>query len=121
MSQLEGLMKMLKNQQTTSPRSTPNSSPRSGKSPPLPSESATNYNANARSPIASVQNQLVNNLGSNQITELLITDSKSSISGPINGNALNNRIRNDLHYAADTVTCAMTTLVRELNTGNILF
>lgn len=36
MDQLEGLMRMLKNQQTSSPRSTPNSSPRSGKSPPMP-------------------------------------------------------------------------------------
>lgn len=37
MAQLESLMKMLKNQQTSSsPRSTPNSSPRSGKSPPIP-------------------------------------------------------------------------------------
>lgn len=35
MIQLEGLMKMLKNHQS-SPRSTPNSSPRSTKSPPLP-------------------------------------------------------------------------------------
>ncbi|XP_070851228.1 dystrobrevin beta isoform X3 [Drosophila suzukii] len=38
MEQLEGLMRMLKNQQTASPRSTPNSSPRSGKSPPMPGE-----------------------------------------------------------------------------------
>lgn len=36
MEQLEGLMRMLKNQQSSSPRSTPNSSPRSGKSPPMP-------------------------------------------------------------------------------------
>lgn len=36
MAQLEGLMRMLKSHQTQSPRSTPNSSPRSGKSPPLP-------------------------------------------------------------------------------------
>jgi uncharacterized coiled-coil DUF342 family protein len=36
MHQLEGLMKLLKNHQTQSPRSTPNSSPRSGKSPPIP-------------------------------------------------------------------------------------
>lgn len=36
MGQLEGLMRMLKSHQTSSPRSTPNSSPRSGKSPPLP-------------------------------------------------------------------------------------
>lgn len=39
MAQLESLMKMLKNQQTSSsPRSTPNSSPRSGKSPPIPTQ-----------------------------------------------------------------------------------
>lgn len=36
MAQLEGLMRLLKSHQTSSPRSTPNSSPRSGKSPPLP-------------------------------------------------------------------------------------
>lgn len=36
MVQLEGLMRMLKNQQSSSPRSTPNSSPKSGKSPPIP-------------------------------------------------------------------------------------
>lgn len=36
MQQLEGLMKLLKNHQTQSPRSTPNSSPRSAKSPPIP-------------------------------------------------------------------------------------
>ncbi|XP_032291883.1 dystrobrevin beta isoform X2 [Drosophila virilis] len=41
MEQLEGLMRMLKNQQTASPRSTPNSSPRSGKSPPMPGGTAT--------------------------------------------------------------------------------
>lgn len=35
MSQLEGLMKMLKNNQIASPRSSPNSSPRSAKSPPI--------------------------------------------------------------------------------------
>lgn len=36
MQQLEGLMKLLKNHQTQSPRSTPNSSPRSAKSPTIP-------------------------------------------------------------------------------------
>lgn len=36
MGQLEGLMRLLKSHQTTTPRSTPNSSPRSGKSPPIP-------------------------------------------------------------------------------------
>lgn len=45
MTQLESLMKMLKNQQTSSsPRSTPNSSPRSGKSPPIPPQPQTNSN-----------------------------------------------------------------------------
>lgn len=42
MVQLEGLMRMLKNQQTSSPRSTPNSSPRSGKSPPIPQTGNSN-------------------------------------------------------------------------------
>lgn len=41
MQQLEGLMKLLKNHQTQSPRSTPNSSPRSAKSPPIPQGDAT--------------------------------------------------------------------------------
>jgi hypothetical protein len=44
MGQLEGLMKMLKNHQTSSPRSTPNSSPRSGKSPPIPQGPGSNAN-----------------------------------------------------------------------------
>lgn len=117
MTQLEGLMKMLKNQQTTSPRSTPNSSPRSGKSPPLPTGSFANSNVNVRNPLPlSLQNQCVNN----QMGEQFINDGKSSFPGPNNGNSLGNRIRHDLHYAADTVTSAMTTLVRELNTGKLL-
>ncbi|XP_076267716.1 dystrobrevin isoform X2 [Rhynchophorus ferrugineus] len=48
MIQLEGLMKMLKNHQS-SPRSTPNSSPRSTKSPPLPPGAAPTTQANPRS------------------------------------------------------------------------
>lgn len=43
MVQLEGLMRMLKSQQTSSPRSTPNSSPRSGKSPPIPQGQGNNF------------------------------------------------------------------------------
>lgn len=39
MQQLEGLMKLLKSHQAQSPRSTPNSSPRSAKSPPIPPQS----------------------------------------------------------------------------------
>lgn len=43
MGQLESLMKMLKNQQTSSSaKSTPNSSPRSGKSPPIPPQQQPN-------------------------------------------------------------------------------
>ncbi|XP_072391820.1 dystrobrevin beta isoform X1 [Diabrotica undecimpunctata] len=48
MMQLEGLMKMLKNHQS-SPRSTPNSSPRSTKSPPLPPGVQPSTQANPRS------------------------------------------------------------------------
>nr|XP_023015534.1 dystrobrevin beta-like [Leptinotarsa decemlineata]XP_023015535.1 dystrobrevin beta-like [Leptinotarsa decemlineata] len=48
MMQLEGLMKMLKNHQS-SPRSTPNSSPRSTKSPPLPPGATPTSQANPRS------------------------------------------------------------------------
>ncbi|XP_060536455.1 dystrobrevin beta isoform X2 [Cylas formicarius] len=48
MIQLEGLMKMLKNHQS-SPRSTPNSSPRSTKSPPLPPGVAPTTQTNPRS------------------------------------------------------------------------
>lgn len=48
MVQLEGLMRMLKSQQQQtsvgSPRSTPNSSPRSGKSPPMPALSQCKSN-----------------------------------------------------------------------------
>lgn len=117
MGQLEGLMRMLKNQQTTSPRSTPNSSPRSGKSPPLPSGSSGNSNARNSLP-STLHNQFVNILGTHQSSEQLLNDVRTSFGGPNNGNIQNNRMRNDLHYAADTVTSAMSTLVRGLNTGN---
>ncbi|XP_013097993.2 dystrobrevin beta isoform X4 [Stomoxys calcitrans] len=62
MEQLEGLMRMLKNQQTSSPRSTPNSSPRSGKSPPMPIAGAPvgsgGLNALGTSPMGSLLNQV---------------------------------------------------------------
>ncbi|XP_073844772.1 dystrobrevin isoform X3 [Musca autumnalis] len=65
MEQLEGLMRMLKNQQTSSPRSTPNSSPRSGKSPPMPmagggsiSGGSGGLNTLGTSPMGSLLNQL---------------------------------------------------------------
>jgi hypothetical protein len=47
MQQLEGLMKLLKNHQTQSPRSTPNSSPRSAKSPPIPQGKLSRSSRNA--------------------------------------------------------------------------
>ncbi|XP_075164852.1 dystrobrevin isoform X2 [Haematobia irritans] len=62
MEQLEGLMRMLKNQQTSSPRSTPNSSPRSGKSPPMPiaggAAGSGGLNALGTSPMGSLLNQM---------------------------------------------------------------
>ncbi|XP_037945383.1 dystrobrevin beta isoform X3 [Teleopsis dalmanni] len=58
MEQLEGLMRMLKNQQTASPRSTPNSSPRSGKSPPMPCGGAGGgLNTHGTSPMNSLHQQ----------------------------------------------------------------
>lgn len=132
MTQLEGLMRMLKNQQTSSPRSTPNSSPRSGKSPPLPQGPSTNSSSSRSAPPTPMQGQQVINIntsGSNQTTEQLVNDVRSSFSGGngANGNVVSGggvggqRIRNDLHYAADSVTSAMSSLVRELNTGKFFF
>ncbi|XP_044738342.1 dystrobrevin beta-like isoform X3 [Chrysoperla carnea] len=86
MVQLEGLMKMLKNHQS-SPRSTPNSSPRSTKSPPL------------LPGVSSNQNMMSNQQGG--LNNLTGSGGRS--------------LRNDLLVAADSVTNAMSTLVRELN------
>ena len=57
MEQLEGLMRMLKNQQTASPRSTPNSSPRSGKSPPMPGGGSMQGGASPMNPLHLQQQQ----------------------------------------------------------------
>ncbi|XKL60356.1 hypothetical protein PGB90_001372 [Kerria lacca] len=110
MVQLEGLMKLLKNHQP-SPRSTPNSSPRSAKSPP-PSRSAP------PTPGGSV----IHNLSS---ADALTGDVRSAFTGTSNvgqsvfssNNSIsgNRSFRNDLLVAADSVTSAMSTLVRELN------
>ncbi|KAG8196670.1 hypothetical protein JTE90_006579 [Oedothorax gibbosus] len=105
MVQLEALMKMLKNHQT-SPRSTPNSSPLStSKSPPL----STPYPASSRSAPTTP--------GTNPPT------SESSASAPRNNpatvNAYETRsLRNDLLVAAESVNNAMSSLVRELNSGS---
>lgn len=61
MVQLEGLMRMLKNQQTSSPRSTPNSSPRSGKSPPIPSNQIQQIGGNGLRAMQQHQQQQLNN------------------------------------------------------------
>ncbi|KAL3285963.1 hypothetical protein HHI36_000477 [Cryptolaemus montrouzieri] len=180
MIQLEGLMKMLKNHQA-SPRSTPNSSPRSTKSPPLPS-ATTPGQANPRSapqtpsgmPSSSVamtnstqsvmgKSDGLSNMGHqmveyghgqsmNQSKEVMsnlqqervergmhnlnsesligvggdVRDVRNAFGGNVNmvvtnGNGnrdpMGRSLRNDLLVAADSVTNAMSTLVRELNSG----
>lgn len=140
MGQLEGLMKMLKNQQTSSPRSTPNSSPRSGKSPPLPQGPQQSMSSRGNVP-PSMQNHHMNNSGNSHTAEQLANEVRSSFGGGgggggdrghdrghdrnmdrggmnnANGNLIGGqRIRTDLHYAADSVTSAMSSLVKELNT-----
>ncbi|XP_017838932.1 dystrobrevin beta isoform X2 [Drosophila busckii] len=67
MEQLEGLMRMLKNQQTSSPRSTPNSSPRSGKSPPMP---GGNQAANAAAAAAAAAGVPMSALHAQQLQQL---------------------------------------------------
>ncbi|XP_045461197.1 dystrobrevin beta isoform X4 [Harmonia axyridis] len=175
MIQLEGLMKMLKNHQA-SPRSTPNSSPRSTKSPPLPSAttpgqanprsapqtpsgipSSSTSMPNSTTPLADSLSNMSHSLvefGHNQVhvqskdvmsniqqeraergmhnlnSESLIgvggdvRDVRNAFGGNINmavSNGNGNRdpmgrsLRNDLLVAADSVTNAMSTLVRELN------
>ncbi|XP_018342197.1 PREDICTED: dystrobrevin beta-like isoform X5 [Trachymyrmex septentrionalis] len=167
MVQLEGLMKMLKNHQA-SPRSTPNSSPRSTKSPPLPpgaipsSRSAPPTPGGALSTpqqqqqqqqqqqhqqiqqqqmsqqmSQSYQNPIPTTVANVQGNAMLgtiqnpIPDSLSCVGGDVRSafrtnslpgsgsssanNSLGRSLRNDLLVAADSVTNAMSTLVRELN------
>uniref|UniRef100_A0A1B0G459 ZZ-type domain-containing protein n=1 Tax=Glossina morsitans morsitans TaxID=37546 RepID=A0A1B0G459_GLOMM len=78
MEQLEGLMRMLKNQQTASPRSTPNSSPRSGKSPPMPGGTAAATSCGAGGGI--------NTLGTSPMSSLHVQQPGLNVIGP--GNAL---------------------------------
>ncbi|KRT84175.1 hypothetical protein AMK59_2086, partial [Oryctes borbonicus] len=173
MIQLEGLMKMLKNHQA-SPRSTPNSSPRSTKSPPIPPSPIPPSNQGCPrsapqtplgmpsttpqqicAPLPVNQNernchiqlnppvtQNVINTGGNPQPErndrtahstdptisaggdrnaLGSSSSVNVVSGGSNGNStpgsVGRSLRNDLLVAADSVTNAMSTLVRELNSG----
>ncbi|KZC05379.1 Dystrobrevin beta [Dufourea novaeangliae] len=158
MVQLEGLMKMLKNHQA-SPRSTPNSSPRSTKSPPLPPGAVSSSRSapptpggplsttpqqqqqqsqNQQQMSQSYQNPVpttsVANVPSNAMLGTIqnpIPDNLSCVGGDVRSafrtnslpgsgsssanNSLGRSLRNDLLVAADSVTNAMSTLVRELN------
>lgn len=111
MVQLEGLMKLLKNHQP-SPRSTPNSSPRSAKSPP-PSRSAPPTPGSTAAHTMCATDVLTGDVrsafsGSSTSGEQSVFANSTLISG-------NRNFRNDLLVAADSVTSAMSTLVRELN------
>ncbi|XP_013149309.1 PREDICTED: dystrobrevin beta [Papilio polytes] len=123
MQQLEGLMRMLKTQQS-SPRSTPNSSPRSTKSPPLP---GTQPSAPDREPTGRVRSapqtpslgerdriDMSHSLGG---MESMSNDGRNFHQNqrPTTMGIDNRNLRSDLLYAADSVTNAMSTLVRELN------
>ncbi|KAL1115090.1 hypothetical protein AAG570_007121 [Ranatra chinensis] len=103
MLQLEGLMKLLKNHQA-SPRSTPNSSPRSSKSPPPSSRSA---------PPTPTPNPGGHGGANNGPLQQAQGGGVMSPPGLGGGRSL----CNDLLEAADSVTNAMSSLVRELNSG----
>ncbi|XP_053972267.1 dystrobrevin beta isoform X3 [Hylaeus volcanicus] len=161
MIQLEGLMKMLKNHQA-SPRSTPNSSPRSTKSPPLPpgavpssrsapptpggplsttpqqqQQQTQNQQQMSQSYQSSVPTTSVANVPTNAMLGTIqnpIPDNLSCVGGDVRSafrtnslpgsgsssanNSLGRSLRNDLLVAADSVTNAMSTLVRELNSDS---
>nr|XP_003707218.1 PREDICTED: dystrobrevin beta [Megachile rotundata] len=158
MVQLEGLMKMLKNHQA-SPRSTPNSSPRSTKSPPLPpgavpssrsapptpggplsttpqqqqqqSQSQQQMSQSYQSSVpttsvasvtnntmlGTIQNPIPDNLScvGGDVRSAFRTNSLPGSGSSSANNSLGRSLRNDLLVAADSVTNAMSTLVRELN------
>ncbi|XP_014294353.1 dystrobrevin beta [Halyomorpha halys] len=104
MLQLEGLMKLLKNHQN-SPKSTPNTSPRSSKSPPPSSRSAPP----TPTPNSALDgNDIRTPFGGSSCH--LVSNSASTMGG--------RSLCNDLLEAADSVTNAMSSLVRELNSGS---
>lgn len=113
MVQLEGLMKLLKNHQA-SPRSTPNSSPRSGgtRSPPLSSSLHSSSRSAPTTPG-----------GSGPAQPLPPTADSMVAAGDVRiafGQSPSCRsLRNDLLVAADSVTNAMSSLVKELNSGPV--
>ncbi|XP_053618169.1 dystrobrevin beta-like isoform X1 [Plodia interpunctella] len=126
MQQLQGLMRMLKTQQS-SPRSTPNSSPRSTKSPPLPGAqpqpSAPEREGPGRGAVRSAPQ--TPSLGERERIDMTHSLGGMESMGernfhqnqqrPTNMGIDNRNLRSDLLYAADSVTNAMSTLVRELN------
>ncbi|XP_049533854.1 dystrobrevin beta isoform X3 [Anopheles darlingi] len=164
MAQLEGLMRMLKNHQTQSPRSTPNSSPRSGKSPPLP-QGPPMPNQGRQGPMNAGGSGMPPNVPPGMLPPGVSMHGPDAhmmvggVGGPMdmrggyapngNNNASTNAAaggsggggvggvgsgtrssnagastpstgvaaggRSDLHYAADSVSTAMSSLVRELN------
>lgn len=133
MQQLEGLMKLLKNHQTQSPRSTPNSSPRSAKSPPIPQGekfsaikqlrfyskqcSLTGPQQAPRNGVPQNQNpqSQAHHLQQQHTNESILNGNQNMSGG--GQNPQNLVMRDNLHYAADSVSSAMSSLVRELNTG----
>lgn len=169
MVQLEGLMKLLKvshklfysiktsnyynlhilhfQNHQASPRSTPNSSPRSTKSPPLPSGSGslgagligpgssssrsapptpgsipTPSSSSSASSVVVAPSSMNMPLSSQPTPQSSLPPSGAadSLAGDVRSAfaAQQQRsLRNDLLVAADSVTCAMSTLVRELNSG----
>ncbi|XP_049284398.1 dystrobrevin beta isoform X2 [Anopheles funestus] len=144
MAQLEGLMRMLKNHQTQSPRSTPNSSPRSGKSPPIPQGPPMPNQGPRQGPMNPGGSGMPPNMPPGMLPPGVVMHGQDPHMGPggmdmrgyapngnnngsINGGPLGSRSnaagacppaggRSDLHYAADSVSTAMSSLVRELNT-----
>uniref|UniRef100_T1ILR2 ZZ-type domain-containing protein n=1 Tax=Strigamia maritima TaxID=126957 RepID=T1ILR2_STRMM len=112
MVQLEGLMKMLKNHQA-SPRSTPNSSPRSGstRSPPLTSSVYSLSRSAPTTPGTSIPPISIapNTDGSAAAGDVSVAFGQSPSC---------RSLRNDLLVAADSVTNAMSSLVKELNSDS---
>ncbi|XP_034944821.1 dystrobrevin beta isoform X2 [Chelonus insularis] len=160
MIQLESLMRMLKNHQS-SPQSTPNSSPRSIKSPSLQLNGMTNSKSAPATPGGSLTNSMLQHQPKNsQLNKLddtnifqyytkstsnpasinaavssasvnTLPDNLTCLGGDVRSafrttalpscNSINGNncpvksLRNDLLVAADSVTNAMSSLVRELN------
>ncbi|CAG7731838.1 unnamed protein product [Allacma fusca] len=126
MGQLEGLMKLLKAQQIT-PKSTPTSSPRSTKSPPMsiythPGSSSVPLTVHRSAPATPHHSEtftsLTGELRSAYSTENDFSSAHIVTSGSYLNNSGSRSLRNDLLLAADSVTNAMSTLVKELNSGS---